>query len=62
MEKHRVKPRGLGDLVEKLTFQTGVSAVVKKAADALGIEDCGCAKRQEQLNNLFPFKQDKDGE
>jgi len=57
MKKNRVEPRGLGDSVANLTFVKGVSKLLKKA----GIEDCGCEKRQEQLNKLFPYKNKTDG-
>jgi len=48
--------RGLGDTVEKVIRVTGV----KKAVNSL-VKDCGCAKRQEKLNELFPYKK-KDNE
>lgn len=35
----------------------GVGDVVKKMTDFLGIKQCGaCAKRQQKLNEMFPFK------
>lgn len=49
------KQEGLGDTVKYLFDKTGVSYAVKKAAEAVGIGDCGCAKRQEMLNNIFPY-------
>lgn len=56
MKKVLVEPRGLGDLIAKLTWTTGIDNVVKKVTKAVGIEDCGCSKRQEKLNELFPFE------
>jgi hypothetical protein len=47
-----MKSRGLGDSIEKLTKATGVKAVVKKVAG----DDCGCAKRRDALNRMFPYK------
>ena len=45
MEKN--KSKGLGDTVAKITKATGIKKVVDK--------DCGCAKRQDTLNRLFPY-------
>lgn len=53
MEKIIVKPRGIGDLTERVFIKIGISAVVKKVAG----EDCGCQQRKEKLNKLIPFKQ-----
>jgi len=46
------KARGLGDTVEKVLEKTGIAKVAKWV---LG-EDCGCDKRKEKLNKLFPYK------
>lgn len=43
--------KGLGDTVEKVLKATGVAKVVKFIAG----EDCGCDKRKEYLNNMFPY-------
>lgn len=43
---------GLGDTVEKVLEVTGIGKVAKWL---LG-EDCGCDKRKEALNKLFPYK------
>ena len=52
MEKN--KSKGLGDTVAKITKATGIKKVVDKVAKATG-KDCGCAKRQDTLNRLFPY-------
>ena len=39
---------GLGDVVEKVTKATGIKKLVKFVAG----EDCGCDKRQKQLNKI----------
>lgn len=44
--RHRCRSRGLGDTVAKVLSTVGVK---KK-------EGCGCAGRQEMLNNLIPYK------
>jgi len=46
-----VKTKGLGDTIEKITTATGI----KKAVKAL-LWDCGCDKRKETLNKMFPYK------
>ena len=52
-------PRGLGDTVNAVTKVTGIEKVVKETTKAMGIEDCGCGKRQEKLNEMFPYKDKK---
>ncbi len=51
-----IDKRGLGDTIEAITAVTGIKTVVKLAADALGVEDCGCDKRRDALNRIFPYK------
>ena len=46
------KSKGLGDSIEKVTKKTGIKKVVDKLFD-----DCGCDKRKEMLNKLFPYNQ-----
>ena len=38
----------LGNLIERITYYTGVKWLFKK----LWKEDCGCDKRQESLNDI----------
>jgi hypothetical protein len=45
------KSKGLGDSVEKVLKATGIDKVAKKV---LG-DDCGCEKRKEKLNKMFPY-------
>tara|TARA_B100001094_G_C17885642_1_gene649068 strand:- start:162 stop:314 length:153 start_codon:yes stop_codon:yes gene_type:complete len=47
------KSKGLGDSIEKITKATGIKKVVDKIA---GKKDCGCNKRKEKLNKMFPYK------
>jgi hypothetical protein len=44
---------GLGDTVADLTHLTGMDALAKTYTQLTG-NDCGCAQRQEKLNQLFP--------
>ena len=48
------KSKGLGDSIEKITKATGIKKVVDKVAKATG-KDCGCNKRKDTLNRLFPY-------
>jgi len=42
------KQKGLGDTVEKVIKITGLNRSAPK--------DCGCKKRKEKLNKMFPYK------
>tara|TARA_R110002126_G_scaffold88093_4_gene211293 strand:- start:60 stop:203 length:144 start_codon:yes stop_codon:yes gene_type:complete len=42
----------LGDFIEKITTYTGIKWLVKKTTKMFGIEDCGCDKRKNQLNDV----------
>ena len=48
------KSKGLGDTIEKITKATGIKKVVDTVSKVTG-KDCGCAKRKETLNRLFPY-------
>ena len=52
--------KGLGDTVAKITHATGLDIVAEKVAKAMGKEDCGCNKRREKLNELFPYKTEEE--
>ena len=49
------KSKGLGDTIEKITTATGIKKVVETVAKATG-KDCGCAKRRDTLNRVFPYQ------
>ena len=51
-----MKSKGLGDTIAKLTHVTKLDKVAKGVAKSLGKEDCGCSRRQDKLNKLFPYK------
>lgn len=53
--KNKMKSKGLGDTVEKITTITGIKKIVDKVAEATG-KDCGCNKRKEALNKIMPYK------
>jgi|TARA_R110000824_G_scaffold2245_1_gene10525 hypothetical protein len=48
------KSKGLGDTIAKITKATGIKKVVEKVSKAVD-KDCGCGKRQDTLNRLFPY-------
>jgi hypothetical protein len=52
--------KGLGDSIAKVTHAIGIDKLADKIAQALGEEDCGCERRREKLNELFPFKKEED--
>ena len=49
------KSKGLGDSIEKITRMTGIKKFVHKIAG----DDCGCNKRKQKLNKVFPYKNKK---
>ena len=50
------KHKGLGDTIASITKQTGIDKVAKFVAEKSGKKDCGCSRRQERLNKMFPYK------
>ena len=48
------KSKGLGDSIEKITKATGIKKIVDTVSKVTG-KDCGCNKRKNQLNRLFPY-------
>jgi hypothetical protein len=49
---------GLGDLVEGILTKFGITS--EKVENALGVPECGCSKRKQFLNKLFPFTRKND--
>jgi hypothetical protein len=52
--------KGLGDTIAKITHATGLDVVADKVAKAVGKEDCGCNRRREKLNEMFPYKKEEE--
>lgn len=50
-----MKSKGLGDTIEKVTKATGIKKVVDSVSAATG-KDCGCGRRKDTLNRVFPYK------
>ena len=46
-----MESKGLGDTIEKITTATGIKAIADKIPGG-----CGCSKRKEKLNEMFPYK------
>jgi len=53
------KPQGLGDTIESFTRATGIRSLVQMGNRAIGKKDCGCNKRKDALNKVFPYKNSK---
>jgi hypothetical protein len=47
--------QGLGDSIARVTHVLGIDKVAEGVARAMGKEDCGCNKRRQALNNIFPY-------
>jgi hypothetical protein len=54
VEDYSDSPEGLGDVVSNILAGLGIeeSSIEKW----LNIEECGCSKRKEFLNKIFPFR------
>lgn len=46
------KSKGLGDTIEKITEATGIKQFVSNWHPG-----CGCKKRKEKLNKMFPYNE-----
>jgi len=47
--------RGIGDVVEAAAKVVGVYKLAETVSRATG-RDCGCKRRKEALNKMFPFR------
>tara|TARA_R100001082_G_scaffold90998_1_gene57637 strand:- start:738 stop:929 length:192 start_codon:yes stop_codon:yes gene_type:complete len=52
---YNMESKGLGDTIEKITTATGV----KKFVHTITGGGCGCEKRKQILNKVFPYKKSK---
>jgi hypothetical protein len=52
-----MRPKGLGDTIERVTKATGIKHVVDKVSKATNT-DCGCGRRKDSLNRMFPYQKD----
>ena len=51
---NKMKSKGLGDTIEKITTATGIKKVVDTVSKATG-RPCGCKERRDSLNRKFPY-------
>ena len=49
VEPKAPKSKGLGDTVKKIFDATGISKIIPQK------KGCGCKRRQEKLNQMFPY-------
>lgn len=54
--------KGLGDTIAKVTHYTGIAKLTDIVTDILGIEDCGCDQRREDLNNEYSYSTNTNSE
>jgi hypothetical protein len=59
-KKNPQSQEGLGDTIAYLTSLLQLDKLVKEVTSAMGVEDCGCDRRKEKLNEMFPYKKDED--
>jgi len=55
-EKNVKESTGLGDTIAKITNTLGIDKVAESLAKSVGKEDCGCNKRRQKLNEMFPYQ------
>lgn len=48
--------QGFGDTIAKVTNALGIDKLAEEVAQSMGKSDCGCKKRQQKLNEMFPYK------
>jgi len=58
--KKVTKSEGFGDDVAKLASAMRLDVAADRIAKAMGKKDCGCKKRQESLNNRFPYNKNEN--
>tara|TARA_R110002020_G_scaffold298196_2_gene513995 strand:- start:386 stop:562 length:177 start_codon:yes stop_codon:yes gene_type:complete len=51
--------KGLGDSIEKLTRRLKIKQLLDARKKRTG-KDCGCSKRKDKLNKIFPYKNSKN--
>jgi hypothetical protein len=59
-KKKHSDAEGFGDTIAYLTELLKIDKLVKSVTAALEIEDCGCERRKEKLNEMFPYKKDEE--
>jgi hypothetical protein len=54
MKRTKIESKGFGDTVEKIAKAVGADKIAKAYEKATG-NDCGCGKRKDTLNRVFPY-------
>ena len=55
MKRTRIESKGLGDTVHNVAKAIGADKLANKIAKAAGKSGCGCGKRRDTLNRVFPY-------
>lgn len=55
MSQINEESKGLGDTVAKVIDILKIDKVANKLAEMVGKKDCGCKKRRQTLNEMFPY-------
>jgi len=55
------KSKGLGDTIEKITKATGIKAMTDHISKVTK-KPCGCKKRKDKLNQMFPYGKEEKKE
>jgi len=60
LKRKPMKSKGLGDDIAKITSATRLDKLAETINEIItGNKDCGCNKRKETLNKMFPYKDKK---
>jgi len=55
MRRTKIQSKGFGDTVSKIAKAVGADKIAKVYEKATG-KDCGCNKRKDTLNRVFPYE------
>jgi len=61
-ENKKTVSQGLGDDVAKVASAMRLDVAANRIAKSMGKKDCGCKKRQEKLNQMFPYNKNENPE
>jgi len=53
---NKSQSKGLGDTIASITHFFYIDVLVKKVVYLFGKKDCGCERRRDKLNKVFPYK------
>jgi len=58
--ENKQRSKGLGDTIAKITHFFKLDILAEKIAKLFGKKDCGCKRRQDKLNQIVPYKKNKN--